>query len=144
MSTLKNESVRGGRVSSDVKPARGTDFVHVDEKAYLLSEKNFLTPDNKARHRYQIILVNRGDELTEFRRDLGPRSEHTAMEFQVLGLWVHTVGELLDIADHLRGRPEEQNIFVPRGEDSNLWERYFDQQEQKQWQRRGKIIFGGN
>ncbi len=86
--------------------------VSQDEGAFSLKELNFLSPDSKSWRRYQIIKVVRGDKLAEYKRDLGPAKSFQAEEFQVLGGVVdeatgrgeilHTVGELQDIANHMR------------------------------------------
>ena len=85
--------------------------VSMDEPAFNLSEVYLLTPDSAAWHRYQVILVIRGDKLAEFQRDLGPRGKFSVGEFRIPGGLthtngkieiVHTVGELVDIADTLR------------------------------------------
>lgn len=120
----------------------GTAAVYVDEHAYSLSEVNLPGPRGRGRHRWQIILVNRGDRLTEFRRDLGDVALYSAMQFRIPSLWVHTVGELLDMAEHLRYRTEDgPEQFVPTPTD--LWARYFDKQEQRKVARRGRLTFGG-
>lgn len=77
-----------------------TDLVHPDEPALSLREINLVKAPIHQWHRYQIITVNRGDRLTEWWKDLGPKSE--AIEFEVPSLWEHTVGELWEIADQLR------------------------------------------
>lgn len=89
--------------------------VSMDEPAFNLSEVNLLTPETVRGstdwHRYQVILVMRGDKLAEFQRDLGPRGKFSVGEFRIPGGLthtngkieiVHTVGELVDIADTLR------------------------------------------
>jgi hypothetical protein len=85
--------------------------VSMDEPAFNLSEVYLLTPDSAAWNRYQVILVIRGDKLAEFQRDLGPRDKFSVGEFRIPGGLthtngkieiVHTVGELVDIADTLR------------------------------------------
>lgn len=89
----------------------GTNCVSLDEKCFGLYELNFKSPDQKARHRYQIILVNRGDKIAEFRKDLGLASKYKAEQIRIPGGVIengkieplHTVGELVDIADWKRG-----------------------------------------
>lgn len=79
-----------------------TLFVHPDEKAMSLREQNMVRPPTHQWHRYQIVTVNRGDELAEWWRDLGPSENFPAPGCEIPALWEHTVGELWDIAQHYR------------------------------------------
>ena len=74
-----------------------TKSVSVDEKAYSLAEKPFSVAG--VVHRFQVILVNRGDRVAEWRTDLGLWS---GTAFAIPAFWEHTVGELRDMADQLR------------------------------------------
>lgn len=90
----------------------GTEFVSMDEPCFSLKELNQRRPDSKGVHRYQIVKVLRGDRIVEYRRDLGAASRCSAMEFNIPGGVIdyrtgrgevlHTVGELVDIAEYLR------------------------------------------
>lgn len=86
--------------------------VSLDEGAFSLKELNLLPPSSKGLRRYQIIQVVRGERLAEYKNDLGPAKSFQAEEFQILGGVVdavtgrgetlHTVGELQDMANHMR------------------------------------------
>ena len=93
--------------------------VSPEEKAYLLVEVN-LTPyvfskggrkfrpkTFSGQHRYQVILVNRGDRLAEYHRDMGDAALFESGPFRIPSLWEHSVGELQDIADNVRSRVKE-------------------------------------
>mgnify|MGYP001578815119 CR=1 FL=1 len=91
----------------------GTHYIMEDEPALLLVEMNLLSPDCRERRRYQIIQVIRNDKPTEYREDLGLTENFQADQMRILGgvidsftgkIWIeHTVGELKEIADKLRG-----------------------------------------
>lgn len=100
-------------------PLTSTLFVHPDEKAYALVEVDLQSPTYKGFHRYQLIIVNREDRMAEFRRDLGLAENFNARQFRVPSLWLHTVGELQDIADDLRDTtsPPSEHLPVPGGGD---------------------------
>ncbi len=101
---------------------QGTNVVTLDEPCLGLFELNYKTPNQKARHRYQIILVMRNDKPAEFRRDLGLTSKFKGKDqFRIPGGIIsknkvyieHTVGELKDIADALRvKRPFDKRELV--------------------------------
>jgi len=75
-----------------------------DEKAWGLYEIHEQSPNNRGFHRYQIIQVNRGNELAEFRRDLGLSSKWKGVnQIRIPSLWEYSVDELIDLADELRG-----------------------------------------
>ena len=86
----------------------------MDEPCFGLVELDLLRPDSHGYNRYQILYVVRRDRLAEYREDLGVRERWDADNFRIPGgvHWangtmeiLHTVGELRDIADVLRGRP---------------------------------------
>lgn len=79
-----------------------TLFIHPDEKAMSLREINLVRPPTHQWHRYQIVTVNRGDELAEWWKDLGPSEAYQRPEVEIPSLWEHSVGELWDIAQHYR------------------------------------------
>lgn len=101
--------------------SRATTFVHKDEKAACLSETNRLNAEQTSLRRYQVITVARDDELAEYTTDMGLASSFTAPEFQVLGVWEHTVAELMDIADRYRwGDDYWQKFLAEKSAESTL------------------------
>lgn len=81
-----------------------TTWVHRGELANGLAEIHLMPPDYRGMQRYQLIWVERDDRIAEFRRRLGPAVEYAGtMQFQIPALWEHSVAELLDIAEELRG-----------------------------------------
>jgi len=95
----------------------GAPFITDDEPCLGLYELNFKSPDQRSRHRYQIIMVIRnGDKPAEHRIDLGLASKFKGVDqFRIPGGIVdedtgkiyieETVGRLKDIANIMRGRP---------------------------------------
>ncbi len=78
-----------------------------DEKAWSLSEIHEQAPDFSGFHRYQKILVNRNDIISEFRRDMGSVKNFKGVNpICIPSFWEHSVDELLDLADELRGNPK--------------------------------------
>ena len=119
--------------------------ISYDELAYSLSELIQPSPLGAPR-RFQIILVIRDNDLAEYRIDLGPSSDFTAPEFRIPGGIVdeitgrgeilHTVGELKDIAIEMRER------WVPTLPRRNIWQEFYDLQEEKEKSAIGYTIFG--
>jgi hypothetical protein len=100
----------------------GTNWIQFDEKCAGLFELNYQSPGNKGFHRYQIILVARGDDIYEYRKDMGQAKKFKGIDQlripggvmdKLTGKMniVHTVGELMDIADKLRA---DKSIFDKR------------------------------
>lgn len=113
-----------------------TLVIHPDEKAMSLREINLVRPPSYQWHRFQIVTVNRGDELAEWWRDLGPAEEFTRPGVEVPSLWEHTVGELWDIADHYRMQDDYWQKFAEeRAAESSLVNDFLEQYEE-----RSKII----
>ncbi len=92
---------------------QGTTYALKDEPCLGLFELNFKSPDQRSRRRYQIVVVMRNDKPAECRHDLGLASKFKKVDqFRIPGGVTnretgrieicHTVGELMDIADHLR------------------------------------------
>jgi len=85
--------------------AQGTDYVLDNELALGLFEMNLQSPYSKGFHRYQIIHVIRNDKPAEFRRDMGTAKKNKVDQFRIPSFMVHTVRELMDMADDMRGNP---------------------------------------
>lgn len=110
-----------------------------------LFELDFPAPGTGKQHRFQIILVVRNGKVVEYREDLGPAADYaTRPQFRVPGGWiddagkldpVHTVGELRDIADELRGIP------APHHEVSDLLNGYYDKVQERNDRRKGRARF---
>ena len=90
----------------------GTHYVIKDEPCMGLYEINEQSPGNKGFHRYQILQVVRNDKPAEYRKDLGSAKLYKGVDqLRIPGgasdgkkFYIeHTVGELMDIADYLRG-----------------------------------------
>lgn len=118
-----------------------TTYVERGEPAYALSEVNLAPPDFKAKHRYQIIYVQRGDKLAEFRRDLGLATNFpNSPALRIPSFWVHEVGELMDMADELRD-PDywvEGETQLPSIDTSDLEARYIRKLERADTIRKGR------
>ena len=94
----------------------GTDKVSPDEPCFQLSEVNLQSPGSRGFHRYQILLVVRGDQIAEYRLDLGLASRWKADQIRIPGgvkngnryHILHTVGELQEIAAKMRDMPSHR------------------------------------
>jgi len=76
-----------------------------NEKAYGLGEIHEQSPDFTGFHRYQVITVLRDGRLAEFRRDMGLASKFKGINpLAIPSFFEHTVDELMDLADELRGQ----------------------------------------
>ena len=91
----------------------GTLVISPDEPCFGIAEVNLQSGlPGVGWRRYQIGYVVRQDKLAEFRRDLGPLDAFKCSQFRIPGGVIdghtgkgeilHTVGELMDIADKLR------------------------------------------
>ena len=91
----------------------GTNYLLEDEDCFLLTELNAMPPKGKS-HRYRNTYVIRGDRIAKHIFDMGPSKNYKHDEFRIPGggfesngrIWiVHTVAELMAIADDMRNRP---------------------------------------
>lgn len=88
------------------KLQRATSYVSNDEPGLSISEIDRMTPDNRERHRYQIIYVIRDGEPAEFTKDLGKVSNFSyTNQFCIPSFTEYTVGELMDMAFTIRETP---------------------------------------
>lgn len=63
------------------------------------------SPGSKGFHRYQIIQVIRDGQIAEWRRDMGLAKNFKGVnQLRIPALLEHTVDELIDLADELRGQ----------------------------------------
>lgn len=95
-----------------------TRAVFEDEPCYLLREEIRPSRSYKSRSRYQMLSVVRNDRLVTAWVYLGPAAKFQADQFQIPGgeivegrgkVW-HTVAELREIADELRGRKPRREL----------------------------------
>ena len=108
-----------------------TDKVNEDEPCLSLKEQILPSPIG-GKHRYQIILVKRGNKTVELRRDLGKVNKFKAGEFVIPGhggdnIPVERVGDLAEIADYMR----EQKPRHPEMPMQDLLEGYYYAREQQ-------------
>ena len=129
----------------------GTDYVERAENAMCLVELPLLSPDYKSQRRYQIIYVVRNDSLAEYREDLGPARLFDAPPFRILGgaqdgdrfYFEHTVAELRDMADILRGDASNFKAKMRElQESSTLIKDAIDQFEERQQIINNRSVFG--
>ncbi len=102
-----------------------TVYVSGDEPCYLIAEINMPVPvSGEGLHRFRFIYVSRGDELAEYREDLGRATAHpnnTFLETQVRtggveagkGWSEHTVAEAIELIEYGR-EPRFDINDVPR------------------------------
>ena len=113
-----------------MKPA--TLFIHPDEKAMSLREINLIRPPTYQWHRWQIVTVNRGDALSEWWKDLGPKSNFPRPELEIPSFWEHTVGELWDMAQHYRLQDDYWRKFaLEQAAESSLITDWTEQVEER-------------
>ncbi|KKN78442.1 hypothetical protein LCGC14_0349740 [marine sediment metagenome] len=78
-----------------------------NEKALWLQERHEQSPTFGGFHRYQIISVIRDGRRAEWRKDMGLASLFKGInQINIPSFMEHTVDELMDLADELRGRPK--------------------------------------
>lgn len=113
-----------------------TNTVHKDEKAWSLKERNLVRAPDFTLCRYQVITVNRGDQLVEWWSNLGPVTSFTAPELDIPSLWEHSVAELQEIAEEKRlGDDYWQKFTKEMQDESNLLTDWANQYEE-----RGRVI----
>ena len=117
-----------------------------NEACYLLMERNLPSSNHRGKSRYQILRLVREDRLVSAYIHLGPASKFKADQFDMLGcgmteggkpIPVHTVAELQDGADELRGRPKQREL-----EPSNLAGAFRNMLEEKKRRKRHQSTFG--
>lgn len=133
-----------------------TDYVSMDEDAYVLIELVKKTPDSMHFHRYRHIQVIRNDELAEYIWDMGDESKFKVDGFCIPGggydtemktlftprgpvqietgrknWWFEeTVGTLIDAAEELHRKPFDIGLILDNQTD--LIAGYHEQIDRKQ------------
>ncbi len=119
-----------------------TEYVDEDESCLFFFEGIKVSPPNAPlpgqRHRYERILVNRGDKIAEWWFDLGLAADFTANLFQMPCLWLHSVGEARECAMANRAGVIGKIEYEPR----DIWGDYFRQEEEKEAIRQRKTTVG--
>ena len=120
----------------------------MDEPCYGLFELNFPAQGKGRWHRFQLVQVLRNGKMVEWRNDMGAVSKFKkAIQLRIPGGLVnddgkleilHTVGELMDIADTMRNLPPHE--VEPR-DLSGDYQKYQDtiRIRRKTWQSRNKL-----
>lgn len=116
------------------------------EACYFLMERNLPSANSRGKSRYQILRLVRDDRLVTAYIHLGPASRFRADQFDMMGcgltdsgkpIPVHTVAELQDGADELRGRRPRREL-----EPSDIKGAYQNYQEEKARRERHQSTFG--
>ena len=100
----------------------GTTYVLPDEPAINLAEVNLMAPtgveSDTALYRFQILIIMRDGDPTEYRERLGLACDFKANQFRIMGgmldgdeLFVEeTVGTLKEMADQMRDESPEEKL----------------------------------
>ena len=81
--------------------------INGNEKAMGLFETHEQAPDYSGFHRYQVIYVVRDGRVAEWRKDMGlARNFKGINQLRIPSFMEHTVDELMNLADELRGTVE--------------------------------------
>jgi hypothetical protein len=116
--------------------------IYPDEKAYSLSEINKPSRCPKGGiRRVEVLLVNRGDRVVSFERDMGLAKNYRATQFCIPSMWEHSVAELREIAHWMR-EVEEQKYLSNLPHD-DLINGLLNQEENKWRKRNGRRQFSG-
>lgn len=128
----------------------GTHWVNTEEPCLNLVEMNLVRPEHPEMHRYMILTVMRGDKPEEFWMDLGPAKQFNRPQFRIPGgarddftgrfHVVHTVGELVDMANQLREGPFEQP--EPPKNRPDLQQLFYDQPDIRRKNKKKVSTFG--
>lgn len=117
-----------------------------NEACYLLMERNLPARNGRGRSRYQVLRLVRGDRLVSAYVHLGPASKFKADQFDMMGcglsesgrpIPVHTVAELQDGADELRGKKPRREL-----EPHDLATAYHNYRDEKRRRARHQSTFG--
>ena len=92
--------------------------IHADEKCYGLAEAVLPRPRSYGRQRYQLVYVNRNDNIVPFVRPL--HSDLTVPPLRIPSLGDDTVGELMDLADEYRHNHNLDQLLKEKQESSTL------------------------
>jgi hypothetical protein len=127
-----------------------TKAVFSDEPCYYLGEFNLLHEGRSGRVRFQVLRVVRNDKLVTAYVPLGSAGDFTANQFQTWGGQVvdghgtawHTVAELREMADEMRGQKplqiehtDLQHAFRNHAEEKKRWPR-----RQSTFGRKGSLV----
>ena len=117
-----------------------------DEACYLLMERNLPSSNRRGKSRYQILRLVRDDRVVTAYIYLGPASRFKSDQFDMMGcglsdsgkaIPVHTVAELQDGADELRGRAPRREL-----EPSDIAGAFRNMQEEKVRRAKHQSTFG--
>lgn len=119
-----------------------TSYVDIDESCLYLQESVRVGPPKALLpgqyHRYERILVNRNDAISEWWFDLGLEADFTTGIFQMPCFWLHSVGEARECAQAKRAGLMHTVEQEPR----DLWGDWFKQLEQEDLKRRRVSVSG--
>ncbi len=116
-----------------------TERISEDEPAWSLAELNLRTPDSRATHRYQVVVVRRDGEPAQHREDMGLSTNYKKGEFRVQSFWYESVGQAREIADYLRNQADDwRDRIIPM----DVVDEYLVEQEMRKLRAAGHSTFG--
>lgn len=116
-----------------------TDVLDPDEKIWGLWELSLTARDSKSVRRYQIIVVQRGEERAQYVIDMGLANMYPAKQLSIPGAWVIGVARAREVADEIRYSDMAEAIeYVP----TDLRNGYFDEVDILDKQKRRVSQFG--
>ena len=114
--------------------------IHADEKCYGLAEAVLPRPRSYGRQRYQLVYVNRNDNIVPFVRPLD--SDLAVPPLRIPSLGDDTVGELMDLADEYRHNHNLEQLLKEKQESSTLINDVIALSEMIQRIKANKTVFG--
>ena len=126
--------------------------VSPNEPALLLIERNEQAPDYSGFRRYQTIFIQKGQGLGKYMEDMGPVGLYLAGGFSIPGgdpgavdtRWAdwHTVDELKDYAEWMRGHLAERVLKGIHREMPDLRQGFYDQIDEEDRIKNRVSMFG--
>ena len=94
-----------------------------DEMIHGYLELNLTAPDSKSVRRYQIIIVQRGQERAEYMADMGIDSLWGIDQICIPGEFIITAAKAMDVANEIRMNKMQEQLSI---EPEDLYNGYFD------------------
>ena len=112
-----------------------------DEKAYFLVEMNMPKSDYKGRARYQLIMLNRNDQVVPWVGTVDDEDGEFPA-FRIPSYWEHTVAELQEMAEAMRMDNKLEQIMKQAKEESTLIKDVITLSERRKAIRENRSTFG--
>lgn len=119
-----------------------TEYVDQDEKVYWLIEATYPAKNFKGKRRFQLIYVNRDDQLAAWVGIVDDNQGLDYPEFRIPSFWEHNVAEVMEMAQLARFDNTLEMLMKEQAENSTLITDFMELALRREAIKANRSVFG--